>query len=102
MKRIYFHCRHTDRDVPLRLPYDGAKYVLAVDTKEHCPYCGAGGEDFKIAGNKRRPSKDNTAWVADGGCLACRAWLGDLVAETGTLFGVEEDERVSNMGVRIF
>jgi hypothetical protein len=65
-----------------------------------CPYCGV--SPFKIAGSGRRPSKDDRAWEADAGCLACKAHVGTLRLEVNTLFGVREDEAVARLGIRIY
>jgi hypothetical protein len=70
-----------------------------------CPYCGVEEVEpkgFKVAGSNRRIAKDDRAYEADAGCLACKAHLGTLRVETGTLFGIREDEAVLNGRVRVY
>lgn len=62
-----------------------------------CPKCGT--EDFRVAGSGRYPSKDDRAWEAEGYCLACKAYVGVIRAETNTLFGVREDQAVQRYTV---
>lgn len=77
---------------------EDADHVAVVGAE--CPYCLV--TPFKIAGSNRRPSKDDQAWEADAGCLACRAHVGTLRLEVNTLFGVREDEAVGRLGIRIY
>lgn len=93
-ERVYLRCKHTERDVDLVVPYAHASHAVPKDHKERCPCCGATGESFLVSGGGRRPSQDDRAWEADAACRACHAHLGVLVYETGTLFGVREDEAV--------
>lgn len=92
-----------------RQPYENAAHVLA---EGRCPRCddylcnpAAGAkfvEHFKVAGGDPSASKDDRAWEAPAVCLACKAIVGVLRVEPGTLFGVTEDERVLNGRWRVY
>ena len=78
-------------------PFAGADHAVAAGA---CPLCKS--EPFKVAGTGRRPSADDLAWEADAIAYCCDQPVGVLRVETGTLFGVREDECVSRLGVRIY
>jgi hypothetical protein len=83
-----------------RMPYEGADHCL-VDVD--CPHCKAPAP-IKVAGAKRRidPDHRHDTYKADGGHLDCGNFLGPLRYKVaGTLFGIEEDERVYAMAVKI-
>lgn len=76
--------------------FEGAAFVIARGGA--CPLCGKSG----VAGAGRR-IEGHATYAADGGCADCRKVTGVLrVVVAGTLFGLEEDERVASMGVRIY
>jgi hypothetical protein len=83
------------------LKVDGARRALDVRAEYAilsgpCPKCGA--LPCNVQGTGRRISSDDRAYEATGVCLACKQAIGTIRAETGTLFGVEEDERVLASG----
>lgn len=57
-----------------------------------CPKCG--GAPVALRGTDMRPSADDSAWEANGRCLACKAHIGTIRVEMTTLFGVREDQAV--------
>jgi hypothetical protein len=65
-----------------------------------CPHCIV--EPFRVAGSGGHISADDRAYEADGGCIACGVAVGVLRAETGTLFGLREDEAIARLGIRIY
>jgi hypothetical protein len=79
-------------------PFPGADHAVVVDTV--CPGCGA--HPFKVAGTGRRIAQDDRAYEADAVALCCDRHVGLLRVETGTLFGVREDEAVARLGIRIY
>jgi len=87
------------RVYPMRPPFEGADHAVVEGWT--CPTCGGN----KVAGAGRTiegPHPSDT-YRADGGCASCRKVVGVLrVKVAGTLFGLEEDERVASMGVRIY
>jgi hypothetical protein len=89
--------RPNGKRLPAKLPYEGADFAVLVTG---CPECGA--HEPKLQGTGRRPSKDGRAWEADAVALCCDRHVGTLRCEMNTLFGVEEDERVFRMGIKIY
>jgi hypothetical protein len=79
--------------------YEGA---TAVEAAGACPYCAR--TPFMVAGSGRRldPDHSHDTWLADAGCLACKAWVGYLRAKVSTLFGIEEDERVLRGACKVY
>lgn len=78
-------------------PFEGADHVVCEGA---CPECSI--TPFKIAGSNMHPSADDQAWEASAGCLACKAHVGTLRVETGTLFGVREDRAVLAGRCRVY
>jgi hypothetical protein len=70
------------------MPYDGAAHVV-VDGA--CPACGA--EPFGARGLGRRIAAHDT-YAADAVATCCGKHVGELRVTLGTIFGLEEDERV--------
>ena len=70
------------------------------DVDGRCLVCGT--TPFRVQGTGRRPSSDGQAWEAGGIAVCCNKHAGTIRVETGTLFGVEEDERVLAMGIKIY
>lgn len=89
--------KHNDTVVTLDVADINASHATAPDK---CPYCGT--VPFLVAGHGSRPSADDRAWEADGGCIKCRAHVGTIRQEVSTIFGVREDARVTSMGIRVF
>jgi hypothetical protein len=83
--------------IACKTPFVGADHAV-VDGA--CPLCKA--TPFKIAGTGRRPSADDLAWEADAVACCCDQPVGIVRAEPNTLFGVREDARIAQMGVRIY
>jgi hypothetical protein len=79
-------------------PFEGADHAVVVGTL--CFGCGT--SPFKVAGTGRRIAPDDRAYEADAVSLCCKTGVGVLRVETGTLFGLREDEAVLRMGVRIY
>ena len=70
-----------------------------------CPHCGA--TPFAVAGSGKSIEKPagggpSDTYRADGGCLACGRYVGVIRVKVSTLFGLEEDEAVARLGVRIY
>jgi hypothetical protein len=57
-----------------------------------CPECGA--DPCHVQGTGRRIAADDRTYEADGVCASCSKRIGLIRAETNTLFGLAEDERV--------
>lgn len=63
------------------------------------PICECGSKS--CAGHGRRIENRDT-YAADASCLRCGKPVGIIRVRVNTLFGIEEDERVARMGVRIY
>lgn len=91
------------RRVRVCVPYAGCPHVLAPGT---CPHCGAGEKDaapatgpvFQVSGGD--PTRKSDRYVAVATCCACKAHVGRLEAVFETIFGLEEDERMTGPGAR--
>ena len=66
---------------------------------EKCPHCA---EPLKVGGANKRIAEDDRAYESDAGCISCGRYVGTLRLETGTLFGVREDEAVLRGRVRVY
>lgn len=80
----------------VKLPYEGASYAEIPDMK--CPHCH---EDLTVQGTGKHIASHDT-YAADAICVKCKKFVGELQAKVNTLFGIEEDQRVFSMGIRIF
>lgn len=80
-------------------PYENADHAVASGA---CPGCKA--EPFKVAGCGKSidPDRRHDTYRADAVCIACSGHVGILRVKVDTLFGIEEDERVASMGIRIY
>lgn len=83
--------------LPLTLPHAEAAHA---DAPEACPSCKA--TTWGVTGSGRRPSSDDQAWESDAYCTACKGHVGIIRYETGTLFGVREDEAVLRGRCRVY
>ena len=81
----------------IELPFEGAKAARCEG--EVCPTCK---EPLMVAGSGRHPSEDDRAWEAEGYSVCCKVHVGKIRVETGTLFGVREDEAVLNGRCRVY
>jgi hypothetical protein len=77
-------------------PYEGASYADVPNQK--CPRCE---ESLQVQGTGRRIASYDT-YTAPAICTACEKVVGELQVKVNTLFGIEEDERVFQSGVRIY
>lgn len=86
---------------------DGSVYSAALPAPDSsyasvegwtCAKCGGSA----VAGSGRR-IESHSVYASDGGCVACKTISGVIrVQVVDTLFGLEEDERIASMGVRIY
>ena len=83
--------------ITLHLPDDLGDRAVASDSHGpsaevdgSCPYCGA--RPFQISG--RNMVVKSHSYESAGYCVACHYYVGIIEAEPGTIFGIEEDERV--------
>ena len=91
--------------ISLKMDGETRKARLPFMDADHCVVngdCPCGVTPFKVAGAGRRFSEDDRAYEADGVALCCDKYVGVIRVETGTLFGVREDEAVSRCGARIY
>ena len=93
--QVYLVTKDGDR-LPCDVPYAGATYVVAPGT------CACGGSPWKVQGGTPRASDDQAAWEATAVAACCRTVVGTLRAESATLFGVTEDQRVLAGPWRVF
>ena len=84
-----FLLRH---DEPRRVITPHSDYGVVHDVV--CPSCKA--LELRVQGAGRRVSDDDRAWEADAFSVCCNQRVGTIRAETNTLFGVREDQRVLN------
>lgn len=85
-----------DKKAQLKMP---AEDVLAVEVPGVKCQCGA--EPLFVSGCGKRIHNHDT-YRADAVCPKCDGHVGVLYLQVSTLFGLEEDERVFSMGVRIY
>jgi len=68
--------------------------------------CQCGAEPMFVSGTGKRISQDpklkHDTYEADAVCTKCNGHVGIIYAQVSTLFGLEEDERTMNMGIRIY
>ena len=55
-----------------------------------------------MQGSGKLREQGSRAWEAEGYCTACDQHVGVIRVETGTLFGVREDEAMSRYGCKIY
>lgn len=77
-------------------PYKDADHAV-VETV--CPHCT---KPLRVQGGGMRPSADDRAWEADARSVCCGKPVGVIRAETGTLFGVREDQAVLAGRCRVY
>jgi hypothetical protein len=85
----------------LKLPFPEADYAN-FKTPIACPACGGPSEKLGVQGSGKHPSQDDRAYEAEGYATCCKAHLGTIRFETGTFFGVREDEAMARLGIRIY
>lgn len=90
------HLVMNGRKIRLKKPEDGVAEVEV--PKETCPHCK---KPLTVAGGGKHIKNQDT-YSAPAGCVSCNMWVGDLEVQVSTLFGLEEDERIANMGIRIY
>lgn len=82
------------------LPLDGGARIEFPCPPDHvtratvavaCPLCKA--SPLEIAGSGKHAVNDRH-YEARGHCLACMGHVGTILADPGTLFGIEEDNAV--------
>lgn len=78
------------------VPYEGCSYADVPSVV--CPHCG---EPLQVQGTGKRIATRDT-YAATAICTTCEKPVGELKLKVNTLFGLEEDERVFSMGVRIY
>ena len=77
-------------------PYEGAAYANVPD--QDCPHCA---KPLQVQGTGKRIASRDT-YAANAICTSCEKPVGELQVKVNTLFGLEEDERVFSMGVKIY
>ena len=97
--KIELAAKWEEKTYSCTLPYPDAA-AAEVKGVASCPYCAT--KPFLAGGSGMSATPCGRGWVAHAGCVSCRAHVGTLTVWTNTLFGVEEDQRVSRMGVKIF
>ncbi len=80
-----------------KVPYEGADHIIADGACANCK-----SSPFNIIGIAASMRHDHDTYHSDAGCLNCRAVVGRLAVKVSTLFGIEEDERIQSMGVRVY
>lgn len=80
----------------IKTPYEGASYADVLEMV--CPHCG---EELRVQGTGRRITSRDT-YAASALCVACETVVGELRLKVDTLFGLEEDEAVFRLGVKIY
>jgi len=80
----------------LKMPKDGATAILV--PKQSCPHCK---KELTVTGGGKHIKNQDT-YAAPAICVACNMYVGELELQVSTLFGLEEDERVLSMGVKIY
>jgi hypothetical protein len=84
------------RTFKVKVPYEGASYADVPDVK--CPLCN---EDLTVQGTGKR-IKNYDTYEAGAICVKCKKLVGELQVKVSTFFGLEEDERVFSMGIKVY
>lgn len=87
----------------VRLSYDeDVDFAEAKDPNERCPHCN---EPLRVSGDGYRVV-DDRVYAATGYCRSCYDRVGEIRANPGTFFGIEEDRRmaevVKQMGIKVY
>jgi hypothetical protein len=77
-------------------PYEGASHADVPG--QNCPHCK---KELRVQGTGKHIKSFDT-YASVGICVACEKPVGEIQAKVNTLFGLEEDERVFSMGVKIY
>ena len=77
-------------------PYSGAEYADVPDVD--CPKCS---EPLQVQGAGKHIVEYDT-YASTAVCTKCHEAVGELRLKVNTLFGLEEDERVFSMGIKIY
>lgn len=85
-----------DKTFKVTLPYEDSSEAFVPDVK--CPHCD---EELVVQGTGKRIASYDT-YAAPAICVKCKKHVGELQAKVSTLFGLEEDERVFSMGIKIY
>jgi len=85
-----------DKRHKVKTPYEGASYADVPDVE--CPHCK---KPLQVQGTGKRIA-GHDIYRAPAICTACEKLVGELEVKVNTLFGLEEDERVFSMGVKIY
>lgn len=80
----------------LKLPDKDSISVDVPNTK--CPDCH---EPLVVSGGNKRVGAFDT-YHSDAVCTKCNKHVGTLKLKVDTLFGIEEDQRVFSMGIKIY
>lgn len=72
------------------VPYAGAAHV---EVDAECPHCHV--KPLHVAGVRGTEEEGFDTITAKAGCVGCRGLLGKLVVTMSTVFGIEEDRRVT-------
>lgn len=95
--KVYLHPKE-GRRVRAHLPHPQCDHVLVPGA---CPACGTSLEDdrgrtvHKVAGRAGSMVREHDRYVSTAACVGCGEVLGRLVAVVSTIFGLEEDERMT-------
>lgn len=95
--------------IPMREPYDGSSYVVPVDDAARCPNpaCVASRDhgpvraEFQVSGGTPTEVEDRRV-EARAACRSCGFGIGKLVVYANTIFGLEEDRRVTGGRPRVY
>jgi hypothetical protein len=82
-------------------PYGGSKHVTTTMT---CPHCKAENISVSGTGKHKDPEASYDTYKAQAfhASTECGKAVGTLRCKVGTFFGLEEDERILDLGVKIY
>ena len=85
--------RFDGRKLVAKQPHDHADHVTVSEA------CACGSHSVRGLGVHTRTHDE---YIADAVCCKCEARRGQLVVSVSTIFGIEEDERVTNGRCRVY
>jgi len=89
---------HDGRTCSCTLPFPECEYVVASKFKCECSRA----QDLQVAGYGDSHNPDDRTTESKAGCARCGGSIGTLIVKHNTLFGIEEDRRVTAGRCRVY
>lgn len=86
--------------VACRKPYESAPFVWAPGAAPCCQVRDEHEDAYRVAGDGAKRETGHDTVRAPAVCLTCHAVIGELVVTMSTIFGLEEDDRMTGPSAR--